>query len=219
MSRCRIAVFASGTGSNFDALMRYARAHDVAYDVVALVCDQPQATVIEKAERWGVPVGVFQPRTYASRPLYERAIVEQLQALAVERIVLAGYMRLVTSVLLEAYPEHIVNVHPSLLPSFPGLEAIAQAYAHGVKQTGVTVHLVDAGMDTGPILAQVAVSIGADDTLATLTERIHREEHRLYPMTVDAWVRQQYVREGRVMRERPTSQPSLDFDDQRSEHS
>ena len=129
---------------------------------------------------------VFTPKSYPSRRDYELDVVRLLQAEGIEWIALAGYMRLITPVLLEAYSGRILNIHPSLLPSFPGLDAVKQALDYGVRVTGVTVHLVDEGMDTGPILAQRSVEISTGDTLETLAERIHKVEHELYPAVLRA---------------------------------
>lgn len=188
----RIAVFASGSGSNFQAIVDAVQAGGLDVEIKLLVCDKPQAKVVARAEAAGVPVFAFRPKEYASREAYEAVIVEKLQALDVDLIVLAGYMRLITATLVEPYYGRMINIHPSLLPSFPGLDAIGQAMKHGVKVTGVTVHYVDGGMDTGPIIAQEAVSIATDESLDELTERIHRVEHRLYARVI------RWMSEGRV---------------------
>ncbi|MBU6145454.1 MAG: phosphoribosylglycinamide formyltransferase [Paenibacillaceae bacterium] len=191
----RIAVFASGSGSNFEALVRSARA----YEVVVLVCDRPGAGVLTRAQQLNVPSIVYDVSAFSSRMEYERAVCAQLQALRIEYICLAGYMRLITEQLRHAYPDRIANVHPSLLPAFPGKCAIEDAFAYGVKYTGVTIHLVDEGIDTGPILAQETVPIFKQDTIETIAKRIHAIEHALYAQTVTAWVRGQFVRHGRTM--------------------
>jgi phosphoribosylglycinamide formyltransferase-1 len=191
----RVAVFASGSGSNFEVLVLRARA----YEVAALVCDRPGARVLQRAQQLGVPAVVYDVSTFATRQQYERAVCAQLHALRVDYICLAGYMRLITDQLRDAYPDRIANVHPSLLPAFPGMRAIEDALAYGVKYTGVTVHLVDEGIDTGPILAQQTIPIHRKDTIQTITEKIHAVEHSLYPDTVSQWVRGQFVRRGRTM--------------------
>lgn len=188
----RIAVFASGSGSNFQAIVDAVQAGGLDVDIKLLVCDKPQAKVVARAEAAGVPVFAFRPRDYASREAYEAVIVEKLQALDVDLIVLAGYMRFITATLVEPYYGRMINIHPSLLPSFPGLDAIGQAIEHGVKVTGVTVHYVDGGMDTGPIIAQEALPIAIGDTVQSLTERVQVIEHRLYPQVIE------WIHEGRV---------------------
>ncbi|WP_438448109.1 phosphoribosylglycinamide formyltransferase [Gorillibacterium sp. sgz5001074] len=181
----RIAVFASGSGSNFQAIVDAVRAGRLDVRIELLVCDKPNAAVVTRAQQADVPVHTFRPKEYASRQDYEREIVTHLQEKQVDLIVLAGYMRILTEVLVEAYWGRMINIHPSLLPSFPGLHAVRQALDHGVKITGVTVHVVDGGLDSGPILAQRALSIEPDDTEDTLSSRIHAIEHDLYPQVID----------------------------------
>jgi len=195
----RLAVFASGSGSNFQAIVDAVREGRLDARIELLVCDRPKAPVVERAAKAGVSSFVFRPKDYLSREAYEAEIVRRLREHRVDLVVLAGYMRLVTPVLLEPYEGRIVNIHPSLLPAFPGLDAIGQALAHGVKVTGVTVHFVDGGMDTGPIIAQRAVEVADDDTPETLAAKIHAVEHELYPQVV-GWIRDGRVRvNGRVV--------------------
>jgi len=175
----KIAVFASGSGSNFSALEEACRVGELNAEIVLMVTNKPEAYVVERAEKAGIQVASFQPLAFETRENYEEAILTALREVGAEWIVLAGYMRLVGQTLLAAYPSRIVNIHPSLLPSFPGKDAIEQAVAHGVKVTGVTVHLVDEGMDTGPILAQRAVDV-VDGNIEKTAEAIHAVEHNLY---------------------------------------
>src|SRR5699024_1209414 len=175
--RARIAVFASGTGSNFEAMMNNT---DREFDVVMLVCDKPKAHVIGKAASFGVETVILDPAKFPSKEAYETEIIEKLQRANVEWIALAGYMRLVGDTLLEAYENKIINIHPSLLPSFPGLNAPQQALEAGVKVSGVTIHYVDEGIDTGPIIAQEAVTVFPNDTEELLLQRIQQVEHVLY---------------------------------------
>lgn len=179
-----IAVFASGTGSNFEAILHAVDRGQIQAKVVLVVCDKPGARVIEKAEAAGISTLVLKPKEFPSKEDYEKAILAGLEEKSVSFIILAGYMRLIGPTLLQAFSGRIVNIHPSLLPSFPGLHAIEQAFQAGVKITGVTIHFVDEGMDTGPILAQRPVEIHEDDTIDTLEERIHAIEHVLYPETL-----------------------------------
>ncbi len=180
----RIAVFASGSGSNFQALADAASSQKLGAELALLVCDKPRAYVLERAQAANVPHVVFEPKQYLSREQYEHDVLHVLEEYDIDWIVLAGYMRLITPVLLQAYEGRMVNIHPSLLPAFPGLHAVRQALDYGVKVTGVTVHLVDEGMDTGPIVAQQAVVIEPGDTEAELTARIQAVEHDLYPQVV-----------------------------------
>jgi phosphoribosylglycinamide formyltransferase-1 len=183
-STYRIAVFASGSGSNFQAIVDAVREGRLDASVELLVCDRPQAPVVKRAEAAGIDVLAFRPKEYGSREEYERMILAELQRRGIELVALAGYMRILTPVLVEPYYGRMINIHPSLLPSFPGIDAIGQALAYGVKVTGVTVHFVDGGMDTGPIIAQRAVEVREDDTADTLAARIHAAEHELYPETI-----------------------------------
>jgi len=179
MAKLKVAVFASGNGSNFQALADGARDGRIDAEIRLLVCDKPGAPVIRRAEAAGIETYVFRPRDYPSREAYEREILAELERRGVELVVLAGYMRIVTPVLVDAYYGRMINVHPSLLPAFPGLNAIGQALEYGVKVTGVTVHFVDGGLDSGPVIAQEALAVEPDDTEDTLAARIHPIEHRL----------------------------------------
>lgn len=179
-----IAVFASGNGSNFESLVVRSRLENWRLPIVTLVSDQSTAFVIKRANRLGIPTFVRSPKQFTNKVEYEQAILQHLKDMKVEWIVLAGYMRIVGKTLLEAYPWRIVNLHPSLLPAFPGKNAIEQAFSYPVKVTGVTVHLVDEGIDTGPIIDQVPVIIEEEDTIETLKQKIHQVEHQLYPKVV-----------------------------------
>jgi phosphoribosylglycinamide formyltransferase-1 len=182
MTKVRAAVFASGTGSNFQAIME---AHDDLHcEIVLLVCDQPGAIVLEKARKFGVPTFIFDPKAYDSKEAYEQEIVDELQISGVSWIFLAGYMRLVGKTLLQAFEGRTINIHPSLLPAFPGIDAIGQAFDAGVKTTGVTVHYIDEGIDTGPIIAQESLEVLPEDTRETLQKRIQKIEHKLYPEVI-----------------------------------
>ena len=138
MTTVRAAVFASGTGSNFEAIM--AQHDNLNCEIALLVCDQPNAKVLEKAERLGVPAFVFDPKKYETKEAYEQELIDQLQADRISWVFLAGYMRIVGKTLLQAFEGKIINIHPSILPAFPGVDAIGQAFEAGVKITGVTVH-------------------------------------------------------------------------------
>ncbi|MGG3843537.1 phosphoribosylglycinamide formyltransferase [Anoxybacillus kestanbolensis] len=184
----RIAIFASGSGTNFQAIVDAVKKGDIQAEVALLVCDRLHAKVIERAIREHVPVFVFNPKQYETKQQFEREILQQLQQKEIDWIVLAGYMRLIGPTLLQAYPNKIVNIHPSLLPSFPGKDAIGQAYRYGVKVTGVTVHYVDEGMDTGPIIAQQALYIDDGEPLESVERRIHEIEHVLYPKVIQQLV-------------------------------
>ena len=179
----KIAVFASGSGSNFQAIQEAIERGELKASIELVVTDKPGAFVVTRAKNYNLNILELTPKTFESKEAYETVLVEELQKSGVEYIVLAGYMRLVGDVLLSAYPNRIINIHPSLLPSFPGKDAIGQAMAHGVKITGVTVHYVDAGMDTGPIIAQAAVNVVEGNREETEI-RVHAVEHTLYTATL-----------------------------------
>ncbi|MFZ3591190.1 phosphoribosylglycinamide formyltransferase [Bacillus sp. DJP31] len=184
----RIAIFASGSGSNFQAIVDSIKNGTLQVEVRLLVCDKLDAKVIKRAEKEGIPTFSFFPKSYESKKKYEEAILQVLQTYEVDWVILAGYMRLVGTTLLQAYEGKIVNIHPSLLPAFPGKDAIGQAFSASVKVTGVTVHFVDAGMDTGPIIDQEAIKIDSLDTYESLQAKIQVIEHELYPKTIQALV-------------------------------
>lgn len=175
----KFAVFASGSGTNFQAIYDAVQEGKLTGEAVLVVTDKPDAFIVERAEKAGIATLAIKPSSFSSKSAYEQAILEKLNELNVEWIVLAGYMRLIGDVLLEAFPNRIINIHPSLLPAFPGKDAIGQAMEHGVKVTGVTVHYVDAGMDTGTIIAQQAVEVVEGDRVQT-EKHIHEVEHALY---------------------------------------
>ncbi len=179
----KFAVFASGSGSNFQAIHEAVDNGMLVGKLALVVSDKPEAYVLKRAKKAGIATLAIPPSSFMSKTDYERAILEKLMELEIEWIVLAGYMRLIGEVLLTAFENRITNIHPSLLPSFPGKDAIGQALIHGVKVTGVTVHIVDSGMDTGLILAQQAVDVIEGNREET-EKRIHAIEHDLYPKTL-----------------------------------
>lgn len=180
----KIAIFASGSGSNFQAIVDAVKSGQLDAEVCLLVCDKAGAIAIERAKKENIPYFVFQAKEYANKEQYELEILENLKKHEIDFIVLAGYMRLIGSTLLSEFEGKIINIHPSLLPAFPGKDAIGQALAAKVKVSGVSIHYVDAGMDTGPIIAQKAVEISENETKESLQEKIHRIEHELYPKVI-----------------------------------
>ncbi len=170
-----IGVLVSGTGTNLQALI------DAGLPIAAVASNRSDAAALERADSAGIPNRVFELDHYADREARDRELAEWLQLRGVELVVLAGYMHLLTPAFLDRFPDRIVNVHPSLLPEFPGAHAIDDALAAGVETTGVTVHYVDEGLDTGPVIRQVPVSVEPRDTLV---ERIHAVEHRILPEVV-----------------------------------
>lgn len=177
----RVAILASGNGSNFEALAHQFQAGLLPGELAFVFSDHHNAYVLERARRLNIKAYSFEVKEFANKAAYEKALLQLLQEQEIDLIVLAGYMRIIGQTLLSHYSNRILNIHPSLLPSFPGLHGIKDAYEYGVKVTGVTVHLVDDGVDTGPIIAQEPVMILPEDTLESLEEKIHQTEHRLYP--------------------------------------
>lgn len=177
----RVAILASGNGSNFEALAHQFQAGLLPGELIFVFSDHHNAYVLERARRLNIKAYSFEVKEFANKAAYEKALLQLLQEQEIDLIVLAGYMRIIGKTLLSHYSNRILNIHPSLLPSFPGLHGIKDAYEYGVKVTGVTVHLVDDGVDTGPIIAQEPVMILPEDSLESLEEKIHQTEHRLYP--------------------------------------
>lgn len=177
----KIAVFASGSGSNFQAIIDVVKAGELEVDIALLVCDKPDAYAVERANAAHIPAFTFNPKDYSSKEAYEKVIMEKLRSYGVEFIVLAGFMRLIGPTLLGEYSRRIVNIHPSLLPAFPGKDAIGQALAAKAKWSGVTIHYVDEGMDTGPIIVQERVRLSEKETRESLQKKIQTIEHKLYP--------------------------------------
>ena len=184
----RLAVFASGSGTNFEAIATACERGEIPARVVLMVCDKPGAGVVQRAAGHGVEAFVFAPKEYASKADYEREIVRRLDEAGVELVCLAGYMRILSEVLLGAYGGRIVNIHPSLLPAFKGAHAIEEAVAYGVKVYGVTIHWVDATLDGGRIIAQRAFAYDGDD-VREVERRVHEVEHELYVETIDKLVK------------------------------
>lgn len=182
----RVGVLGSGTGTNCEALMEACAHGGLPAKVVLVLSDVADAPILDRAHKRGIPAKFIGKSLFKSKlePELERRVVTLLQAADVDLVALAGYMRIVKEPLLQAFAGRIINIHPSLLPSFPGLKAWEQAFAYGAKVTGCTVHFVDGGVDTGPIILQEAVPVLAGDTPATLHQRIQVVEHKLYPEAV-----------------------------------
>ena len=182
--RLRLGVLASGSGSNFEALVAASRSGQLNAEVVSLVVNNRGCRATERAARLGVATTLIDHRHHVSREALDAALLAHFAPLQLDLLVMAGWMRIVTPVLCDAFRNRIVNIHPSLLPAFPGLHAMEQALAAGVRITGCTAHLVVPEVDAGPILAQAAIAVREDETLATLAPRLHAAEHRILPQAV-----------------------------------
>jgi phosphoribosylglycinamide formyltransferase-1 len=180
----RLGVMASGEGSNFEALVEACRQGRPAAEVALLVVNNPGCGAALRAERLGIPCRTLDHRQQPSREALDRALIEAFREAGVELVVMAGWMRIVTPLLIAAYPERLVNIHPSLLPSFRGMDAIGQSLAAGVRLTGCTAHLVSEEVDAGRILVQAAVPVLDSDDHDSLATRIHAQEHRILPLAV-----------------------------------
>ncbi len=184
--RPRLGVLISGRGSNLQAILEAVADGRLEVDVALVISNRPEAEGLRRAERAGVETLVLEHRGFSSRAAYDAALVDALRGRAVDLVCLAGFMRLLGPTFVDAFPNAILNVHPSLLPAFPGLDAQRQAVDHGVKVSGATVHLVTADLDAGPIVRQAAVPVDDDDTVDTLAARILVEEHRIYVEAIRA---------------------------------
>ena len=179
----RLAVLASGSGSNFAAIADAAAAARMPYEVVGLVHNKRRAYAAKRAAKRGIPATLVDHRG-KSREQFDAQVVVALRAMEVEWVAMAGWMRIATPVLLDAFPDRVLNLHPSLLPSFRGMRAVEQALELGVKITGCSVHIVRPAVDDGPIIAQAAVAVAEGDTSESLHQRIHAAEHVLYPQAI-----------------------------------
>lgn len=178
----KIVVFASGSGSNFQTIVD--KLHKQACEVALLVCDKPGAYCIERAQNLNIPTFVFNPKDYPNKEAFEQEICRQLSPLNPDLIVLAGYMRIFGHTLLDAYEGKIINIHPALLPAFPGRDGIGDALKYGVKIMGVTVHYVDSGIDTGIIIDQLCFKRTGLESKEEIEQKIHALEHELYPTVI-----------------------------------
>jgi phosphoribosylglycinamide formyltransferase-1 len=187
----RLAVLASGKGSNLVAIADAIARGELNATIQVVIYNNPDAGVVQKAEQYGIPTVLLDHRRFASREALDTAIIETVQAHQADWVIMAGWMRRVTDVLITAFPQRVLNIHPSLLPSFPGIRAVEQALAAGTKITGCTVHYVELVVDSGPIIMQAAVPVLAEDSPATLQARIQVQEHRIYPAAIALAGRQQ----------------------------
>lgn len=184
MPKLRLGVLVSGNGSNLQSIIESIESGYLPCEIAVIVSDKPEAYALKRAEKYGIPAVVTNPAHFSSREAFDKEVAGTLIKYEVGLVILAGYMRIVTSTLISAFPMRIINIHPALLPSFPGLHVQKKALDYGVKFAGCTVHFVDEGVDTGPIITQAVVPVRDDDTEESLSARILKEEHRIYPHAI-----------------------------------
>lgn len=200
MATIRLGVLASGRGSNFQAIVNEIEAGLLDAEVRVLIADNPDAQALERAKRHGIPSLFMDPKDSPAKDDFFHGIAAEFRGRGVDLVILAGFMRIVRRPLIEAFPNRIMNIHPALLPSFPGLHGQKQAVDYGVRISGCTVHFVDEGMDTGPVIIQAAVPVSPDDTEEMLSERILRLEHRIFPEAIRLYGEGRLRVEGRVVK-------------------
>ena len=194
------AVFASGNGSNLQAIINAVKKRVIKANIALVVSDNPKAYALERALRARIKSVVINPKDFFDRESFDRAVIEYLKKEKIDFIVLAGFMRILSPLFIEAYPKKILNIHPALLPAFKGAHAIKDAFDYGAKITGVTVHFVDSKVDNGPIILQEPVGIHKKDTLAALENKIHKVEHRLYPQAINLFAQKRLKISGRTVK-------------------
>ncbi len=192
-----LAVLVSGSGSNLQAMIHAAEKGALAGTVKTVISDRSEAFALQRARNHGIEAIYLNPRDFSCREDYDQSICTLLEEREIELIALAGFMRLLSPVFVRCYPGQIMNIHPSLLPAFPGLDGVKQALDYGVKVSGCTVHFVDEGLDTGPIILQEAVPVLETDNEETLHQRIHQVEHRLYPRAISLFMQGRLTVKGR----------------------
>lgn len=196
-AKTRLGVLISGNGTNLQAIIDRCETGELNAEVVCVISNKAAAFGLERARKHGIAALHLDHKSFANRNEYDAALVNCLREYKVDLVILAGFMRIVTPVLLDAFPNRVMNIHPALLPSFAGLDAQKQALEYGAKVSGCTVHFVDAGTDTGPIILQSTVPVMEDDSEETLSRRIHLEEHKLYPAAIQLFAEGRLKVEGR----------------------
>lgn len=198
-----VGVLVSGNGTNLQSIIDRIESGGLLARVACVISNKADAFALERARRHSIPAIHLDHKQFNNREAYDAALVAALEAHNVELVVLAGFMRILTPVIIDAFPNRILNIHPALLPAFPGLHAQQQALDYGVKVSGCTVHFVDAGCDTGPIIIQAVVPVMEGDTEDSLSKRIHKEEHRIYPEAIQLYAQRRLSFEGRCVRIAP----------------
>ena len=200
MSLPKIAVFISGRGTDLQSIIDAVARQELHAEIALVVSDKADAYGLERARKNNIPIAVVIKKNYDSVEGFEQAILDELAKYDVQHVVLAGFMKILSPYFITHFKEKILNIHPSLLPAFPGAHAHRDALAYGVKVSGCTVHFVDEGMDSGPIIAQVTVPIEDDDTEETLAAKVLAQEHILYPKVIENYLQNKYKIEGRVVK-------------------
>ncbi|MBI4209445.1 MAG: phosphoribosylglycinamide formyltransferase [Deltaproteobacteria bacterium] len=188
----RVGVLVSGRGTNLQALINASKKGVLSAEIAVVISNNPKAPALERAQKQQIPTKGIDPRAYPNTPAFEEAIVQELQNRKVDLVILAGFMKILSSTIIRAFPQRIINIHPALLPSFPGLHVQRKAIEHGVRFSGCTVHFVDESVDGGPIIIQAVVPLEPEDTEETLAARILKKEHQILPRAV------QWIAKGRV---------------------
>lgn len=202
-SKLRLGALASGGGTNLQSIIDRCNDGSIAAEIALVISNNPESGALTRAREAGIPCLCIDHRGYTSREKFDRAVVTALQEAGVELVVLAGFMRLISDVFLEAFPGRIMNIHPALLPAFPGLHVQRKALEYGARFSGCTVHFVDGGVDTGPIVIQAVVPVLDGDTEETLAARILQQEHRIYPRAIQLFAEGRLRVEGRRVRIEP----------------
>ena len=197
---CRLGVLLSGSGTNMENIARHIEEGKLDASIEVVISDRKDAYGLVRAKKRGIRAVFVDPASFPDRESYDRELVRILEEHRVDLVILAGYMRLVSKPFLEAFPMKVMNIHPALLPAFPGTSGVADALEYGVKVTGVTVHFVDEGVDTGPIILQEAVPVLPTDDVDTLHQRLHQVEYRLYPEAIRLFCQGRLKVEGRKVR-------------------
>ncbi len=197
MGRKRFAIFVSGSGTNMENVARRVQAGELDCEIGLIVSDNPGAFALKRAEKFGLETFVIERKTFGSKAEFEAAISKRLNEKKIDAILLAGYMRILGPEFVRQWEGRVLNIHPSLLPKFPGAHSIRDAFEAKEKQTGVTIHFVDEGVDSGPIILQRKVPISPSDTLETLEERVHATEYELYPEAIKLFVEGRLRLQGR----------------------
>ena len=193
----KLGILCSGRGSNLASIIEAIERGEIPAEIAVVIADKRDAYALERARAKGIPAVAVVYRDYAERADFERAMLDELQAHGVTLVILAGFMRILSPVFVHAYTGRILNIHPALLPSFPGAHAHRDALAYGVKVSGCTVHFVDEGMDSGPIILQASVPVMEDDTEETLAARVLEQEHRIFPEAIKLYVEDRLRTDGR----------------------